>query len=78
MSVTCPECAALTRGATLRDADGERVFAYCDLCGFASVEHIFNSRRVTGASETAVPFPPGLDSVTGAAVWATVASLPFA
>ena len=54
MSVTCPECAAITRGVTLHDADGERVFAYCDICGFASVEHIFSSaRRVAGAFEFA-------------------------
>ena len=53
MSVTCPQCAAITRGVTLHDADGERVFACCDVCGFASVEHIFSARRVTGASEFA-------------------------
>ena len=53
---------------TLRDADGERVLLVSRhlFCGFATIEHMFNSRRVTGASETAVPFPPGLDGVTDA------------
>jgi hypothetical protein len=57
MSVTCPECSAVNRGQLLRDADGPRVFSYCDLCGFATVEHIL-SRRENGASEIA-PIPPG-------------------
>ena len=49
MSVACHNCGALTRGTALHDADGERVFAYCDVCGFATVEHIFNSSRESGA-----------------------------
>lgn len=57
MSVTCPECSAVTRGATIHDADGPRVFRYCDLCGFATVEHLL-SRRSNGASEIAVSSPP--------------------
>jgi hypothetical protein len=73
--VTCPECNSAMRGVTLHDADGLRVFSHCDLCGFATVEHLFNSRRRYGASEFAVGSPPVFDGTTGAAVWATAASL---
>ena len=74
MSVICPECSAVTRGVSLHDADGERVFAYCDVCGFATVEHTFSTRRATGAFKFVVPSPPGLDGITGAAASKVVMS----
>jgi hypothetical protein len=50
-------------------------FGYCVPCGYATVVHCF---RVSGWSfvspEIAVA-PPSPDSITGAAVWATVAPL---
>lgn len=57
MSGTCPVCYAPTRGTLLRDADGPRVFRYCDICGFATVDPLL-SRRSNGASEVRAPSPP--------------------
>jgi hypothetical protein len=65
--VVCSECAATVPADYIADDDGARLFACC-ACGYTTVELSF-------PSEIAVAFPPGLDSVTGAIVRATVAPL---
>ena len=66
----CAECGAYLPAEPLADHYGERLFACC-ACGYATVEFSF-------PSEIAVASPPRFDSVTGAAVWATVVPFSFA
>jgi hypothetical protein len=64
--LACAECGAFLPADPIADRDGTRLFGCCS-CGYATVELSF-------PSEIAVA-PPSPDSITGAAVWATVAPL---
>lgn len=67
LTVICDNCGS-DIPALLGIVNGEScVFiGYCEPCGFLTPGHSI-------PSEIAVASPPGLDSVTDAAVWATVA-----